>query len=65
VVYNWRTMVYELYDTEDKPKPKGSSYRLTKDEKARLKDLADRQGQNSINGLLRLLARAKKVTIQL
>jgi len=34
-------MVYELYDTEDKPKPKGSSYRLTKDEKTSLKRLAD------------------------
>ncbi|KKM99240.1 hypothetical protein LCGC14_1149790 [marine sediment metagenome] len=55
-----------LYDADDQKEiPEGSSYRLTKTEKAKLKDLADRQGQNSINGLLRLLARAKKVTIQL
>ena len=53
------------YEQDERQEPKGSSYRLTKDEKAKLKDLADRQGQNSINGLLRLLARAKKVTIQL
>lgn len=53
------------YEQDDRQEPKGSSYRLTISEKARLKDLAEQHGQNSINGFLRLLAKAKKVTIEL
>ncbi len=54
-----------MQEHTNKEIPKPSSYSLTKTEKARLKDLADQKGQNSISGLLRLLARAKEVHIKL